>query len=106
MPSIVDGFQPEGGTTEPLADDFAQSALGIGLTELRMSSVNQVGLTGAFSFSTRVLGSDAVALTRLSGKCLGVYPAQFAGDTLMAALITSMVNSRSLAVSGLPFDHL
>jgi hypothetical protein len=31
---IVAAFQPEGGTTEPLADVLAQSALGIGLIEL------------------------------------------------------------------------
>ena len=66
------GFQPEGGTTEPLADVLAQSALGIGLTELRMSSVNQVGLTGAFRFITRVVEFGSEVLTRLSGKWPGV----------------------------------
>ena len=36
-----------------------------------MSSVNQVGLTGAFRFSTRVVEFGSEVLTRLSGKCLG-----------------------------------
>ena len=69
---MVAGFQPEVGTTEPLADVLAQSALGIGLTELRMSSVNQVGLTGAFRFITRVVEFGSEMLVTLSGKCLGV----------------------------------
>ena len=68
MVVMVAGFQPEGGTTEPLADVLAQSALGIGFTEVRMSSVNQDGLTAALRFITRVVEFGSEVLTRLSGK--------------------------------------
>ena len=71
MPFMVAGFQPEGGTTEPLADVLAQTVLGIGFIEVRMSSVNQDGLTGALRFSTRVVEFGSEVLTRLSGKWPG-----------------------------------
>ena len=65
------GFQPEGGTIEPLADVLAQTVLGSGFIEVRMSSVNQDGLTDSFRFSTRVVEVGSEVLTRSSGKWPG-----------------------------------
>ena len=68
---IVAGVQPEGGTTEPLADVLAHTVLGSGFTAVRMSWVNQDGLTESFRFITRVVEFGSEVLTRSSGKWLG-----------------------------------
>src|SRR5271170_2289238 len=89
----------------PLAESFDHSADGMIGTAPRMSSSIQVGLTGLDMLTTIVLAFGVVMLVIVLGKNVGTYGAQFAGDALTPAEITSKVNSRSLEVSVWPLLH-